>query len=234
MRWQLSLPWHARRQPAVKRAASVSTIHATIDGENLYQPRVGFNYKLDSARPTQFRGGFGLFRAQRPVSGWAIHTRTPVWSQNITCTSAAGTQRQVVSSNPDQPKRPANCAVVQPRSLTPVCFAVDEGNLAFEHELPWMGLIGAGRAYAYKPNDLLRAEHGRLPPPVAMAVHCALARTPTRPGVLECNRWRVDRCANCSALTKAGSNAAFGQVLMAKNTDEAIERADPVGARPAT
>ncbi|MEI6737893.1 MAG: TonB-dependent receptor, partial [Pseudomonadota bacterium] len=34
----------------------------TIDGEDLFQPRVGFNYSFDSTRPMQLRGGFGLFQ----------------------------------------------------------------------------------------------------------------------------------------------------------------------------
>ncbi|MEJ7807312.1 MAG: TonB-dependent receptor, partial [Telluria sp.] len=33
----------------------------TIDGDSLVQPRMGFNYTFASARPTQVRGGVGLF-----------------------------------------------------------------------------------------------------------------------------------------------------------------------------
>jgi outer membrane receptor protein involved in Fe transport len=39
----------------------------TIDGESLFQPRVGFNYTFDSERPSQLRGGVGLFSGQSPT-----------------------------------------------------------------------------------------------------------------------------------------------------------------------
>ncbi|MDT9071303.1 hypothetical protein, partial [Escherichia coli] len=34
----------------------------TPDGSTLWQPRLGFNYTFDSERPTQLRGGIGLFQ----------------------------------------------------------------------------------------------------------------------------------------------------------------------------
>src|SRR5690606_30557133 len=34
----------------------------TMDGKKLVQPRFGFNYTFDTERPTQLRGGFGLFQ----------------------------------------------------------------------------------------------------------------------------------------------------------------------------
>ncbi|GGY50155.1 TonB-dependent receptor [Pseudoduganella albidiflava] len=34
----------------------------TLDGQKLWQPRVGFNYNFDTARRTQIRGGAGLFQ----------------------------------------------------------------------------------------------------------------------------------------------------------------------------
>src|SRR3970040_1094585 len=34
----------------------------TVDGKSLVQPRAGFNYTFDSERPTQLRGGVGLFQ----------------------------------------------------------------------------------------------------------------------------------------------------------------------------
>ncbi len=55
--------WRAPRRPVVRPVVSASTTTHTIDGENLYQPRVGFNYKFESARPTQIARWF------RPVPG---------------------------------------------------------------------------------------------------------------------------------------------------------------------
>ena len=54
----------------------------TIDGQDLFQPRAGFNYTFDSERPMQLRGGVGLFQGaaanvwlSNPFSNTGVATR---------------------------------------------------------------------------------------------------------------------------------------------------------------
>lgn len=127
----------------------------TIDGNGLLQPRFGFNYNIDASRPTQLRGGIGLF------SGAAAN----VWLANPFQNNGGVTLGEVFSSNGNgivfspninaQPGIPAPGAATCPG--TPArCngpFDVVDGdleqpsvwkaNLAFEHELPWHGIIGS-------------------------------------------------------------------------------------------
>ncbi|MFW6353142.1 MAG: TonB-dependent receptor [Verrucomicrobiota bacterium] len=63
--------------------------NATIDGEMLFAPRVGFNYQLDEESGTQLRGGIGLFAGRSPA----------VWIANAFTNNGATTNR--VTFDPD-------------------------------------------------------------------------------------------------------------------------------------
>lgn len=133
----------------------------TIDGQDLYQPRVGFNYSFDSARPMQVRGGLGLFQGaaanvwlSNPFSNSGMATRVlGCGSQNGFVFAACG---DVSIFSADPTKQPtnfgsppaANVDFLQPGLGQP---AVWKGNLAFEHELQWNGLV-VGAEYLYTKN----------------------------------------------------------------------------------
>jgi hypothetical protein len=122
----------------------------TIDGQDLYQPRFGFNYSFDTARATQIRGGVGLFQGaaanvwlSNPFSNTGVATRV------IGCGTSGFSACQAVDGtfNIDPTKQPtsfagatpaANVDFLQPGLGQP---AVWKANLAFDHELPWFGLI---------------------------------------------------------------------------------------------
>ena len=135
----------------------------TIDGNELFQPRFGFNYTFDSERPTQLRGGVGLFQgaaanvwignsfqnagftpqiygirienvdpANRPDM-WADFPFTP--DPNNQPIVASGQQMTVNIMDPD---------LEQP--------SVWKANLAFEHELPWHGIVFGAEALFTKVN----------------------------------------------------------------------------------
>jgi hypothetical protein len=202
----------------------------TIDGENLYQPRFGFNYKLESARPTQVRGGFGLFQGAA-MSVWLgnPYQNTGMATQNITCASSAGTCPTTDGFfNPDPTKQPTSVPAVIPAmkvdALSPNLAqpSVWKANLAIEHELPWMGLIVSAEYLRFQTKSAIYYEELNMGAPTATG-------SDGRPMYYGPNAyntacWNANGAliggANCSALTKAGSNAAFGQVLMAKNTDK--------------
>lgn len=122
----------------------------------LIQPRFGFNYNFDSERPTQLRGGVGLFQGDAPQ----------VWVGN----SFANTGLNYASYNfttyrPDLPFSPD--ASTQPVPTTPgssaqsVNFVGDDfklpslwkANLALDHELPWYGIVASAELLVTKVKD---------------------------------------------------------------------------------
>lgn len=203
----------------------------TIDGENLYQPRFGFNYKLESARPTQVRGGFGLFQGAA-MAVWLgnPYQNTGVAVLNYTCSStgqACPTNDGFFSINPQQ--QPTNVGASIPAMKVDALStdlaqpSVWKGNLALEHELPWNGLIFGAEYMRTRTKDAIYYQELNLGAPTKTG-------SDGRPlywqaNAYNVNCWDVAKGAlngqsNCSARTKAGSNAAFSQVLMATKTDK--------------
>ena len=134
---------------------------STINGQYLIQPRFGFNYTFDSTRPMQLRGGFGLFQGAA-ANVWLINPfqNTGVATGTIGCSgfgNASATRppcpvagglfkgdpaAQV--NNLGAPPAP-NVDFLEQGLGQP---AIWKANLAFEHELPWFGIV-AGAEYLY-------------------------------------------------------------------------------------
>ncbi|MGH9799792.1 MAG: TonB-dependent receptor, partial [Blastocatellia bacterium] len=125
----------------------------TLDGNTLVQPRFGFNYTFDSDRPTQLRGGFGLFEGaaasvwlSNPYSNNGIATR--VIGCGITGFGSCPTTGGLFSPDPNaQPTTspPLPVGTVGAANVDFLSEDLDQpsvwkANLAFEHELPfWNG-----------------------------------------------------------------------------------------------
>lgn len=143
----------------------------TLDGNNLFQPRVGFNYTFDSERPTQLRGGFGLFEGaaanvwlSNPYSNTGIATRiTGCGGSFAACNGAV-----IFSPNPDtQPvfagsPPAANVDFLSTELAQP---SVWKYNLAFEHELPFWGMTFAAEFIRTEVNDAIYYKHLNLGQP---------------------------------------------------------------------
>lgn len=147
----------------------------TIDGNGLLQPRVGFNYTFDSERPTQLRGGVGLF------SGAAAN----VWLANPYQNNGGITLGEFFSStgagivfSPDPNNQPGTR--VDPNNPTPggpldlvdgdlKQPAVWKANLAIEHELPWWGIVGSAELLLTSVKEGLYYENLNLGRPSLQA-----------------------------------------------------------------
>lgn len=116
----------------------------TIDGKSLFQPRVGFNYTFDSERPTQLRGGFGLFRGaaasvwlSNPYSNNGIAYQDYFFSNGTGVTFVPDPDDQLSAFSPNTPSRQSidfiDSELGQPSAW--------KTNLAVEHELPWYGVV---------------------------------------------------------------------------------------------
>jgi Carboxypeptidase regulatory-like domain len=203
----------------------------TIDGESLFQPRFGFNYTFDSKRPMQLRGGFGLFQGaaanvwlSNPYSNTGVATRV-VGCGTLgfpACPSTGGT----FSANPDaQPVNfagatpAANVDFIEPGLGQP---SVWKANLAFEHQLPWWGIVASAEYIYTKTNTGIYYQHLNL-------------GAPTRTGQDGRQLFYTDQAYNPACWTATGgtitntpactgfrsralSNPNFNQVLLASKT----------------
>ena len=120
---------------------------ATLDGNNLVQPRVGFNWDLgDRETRRQLRGGFGLFQGAA-ANVWLSNpfSNTGVAVAQINCPSF--TACSSVTFNPNINAQPAvpgtppapNVDLLSPGMEQP---SVWKANLAFETELPALPVVG--------------------------------------------------------------------------------------------
>lgn len=125
-------------------------------GDFLIQPRFGFNYTFDTDRPTQLRGGVGLFQGDAPQ----------VWIGNsYSNTGFNYNAYSYTSYNPALPFSPNKDT--QPIPTTPgsatqgVSFVGDDfklpslykANIALDHELPWYGIVASAELLVTKVKD---------------------------------------------------------------------------------
>ncbi|MDP1902413.1 MAG: TonB-dependent receptor [Rubrivivax sp.] len=120
----------------------------TLDGNNLVQPRVGFNWNPGLERRSQLRGGFGLFQGaaanvwlSNPFSNTGAAT-AQFNCANFDACKAAGA---VFSPNPaTQPALTGTPPAAAVDALSPGLEqpSVWKANLAFESELPPLAVVG--------------------------------------------------------------------------------------------
>ena len=202
----------------------------TFDGNKLWQPRVGFNYKFDSARPMQLRGGVGLFQGaaatvwmSNPFSNPGVATRTVTCNTSSTrCPATDGTfspnvdaQRAVAGA----PAR-ANVDILSPDLKQP---SIWKANLAFEHELPWSGLVFGAELLATQNKDAIYYQNLNLGAPTrtgtdGRALFYGAAGYNQNCFTFTNNAISIAR--TCSTTPRALQNNAYGNVLLAKATDK--------------
>lgn len=202
----------------------------TIDGKELIQPRFGFNYTFDSDRPTQLRGGFGLFQGaaanvwlSNPYSNTGVTTRIIGCGGSFGVACTAGTFNPNPATQPIPPGTPptANVDFLSPDLRQP---SVWKANLAFEHELPWWNMVfGAEYVQTQVENGIYYrflnlGDATRLGPDGR-----PLFYTPQgyNPACWTTTGGTINTGATCTGFrTRARSNAAFNNVLLAENTNK--------------
>jgi len=218
----------------------------TIDNQRLVQPRVGFNYRFDQQpRPTQVRGGFGLFQGaaatvwmSNPFSNPGVATRF------VSCSTTGATKCPLTggtfSADPDhQPSissatPAANVDFLDPSLRQP---SIWKSNLAFETELPWYGVVFSSEYMYTKNKDSIYYRNLNLGAPTAigkdgrqlfwnqggMDASCYTAANGT-----------VTVRSGC-VTSKALSNLAYNNVLLAARTDKGDARVATLSlSRPMT
>ena len=206
----------------------------TIDGQNLVQPRLGFNLNLDTEdkRKQQVRGGLGLFQGaaasvwlSNPFSNTGVAiTSTGCGGSFAACSSAGG---QFSADVNNQPKfslatPAANVDVIEKGLGQP---AVWKANLAWDAELPFWGLTAGAEWLHTQVKQGIYYKHLNL-------------GTVTKTGTdgrdlyynangYNTNCWSATGSTNSSGagcagvpIAKALNNASFGNVLLASKTNK--------------
>ena len=131
----------------------------TFSGGFIIQPRFGFNYTFDSERQTQLRGGVGLFQGDAPQV-WVgnayqstglnyiaysnyrncAYTGPAPSSPNATCLTTPFNPNGLSPTVPPSATANRNVNVIAQDFELP---SVWKANLAFDHELPWHGIVAS-------------------------------------------------------------------------------------------
>ncbi|MDQ3510447.1 MAG: carboxypeptidase regulatory-like domain-containing protein, partial [Pseudomonadota bacterium] len=167
---RLDVPKIDDRPPANPGASAVFGFDNTntIDGNELLQPRAGFNYTFDSDRPTQLRGGLGLFAG----------TAANVWLANPFQNNGGVTLGEFFSSsgagivfspdpdnqpgsrqNPNAPTLNGPLDLIDPNLKQP---AVWKANLAIDHELPWWSVVASAELLLTSVEEAIYYENLNL------------------------------------------------------------------------
>ncbi len=194
----------------------------------LFQPRFGFNYTFDSARPTQLRGGIGLFQGASPnvwIAGAYQNTGLNYLEFDL------NNPGPIFTSNTNPPYTPApnpacfptptlaSCArqnvdILEPGLALPSSW---KANLAFEHQLPWQGIVFSAELLLTQVKDGIYIER--------LDLYNAAGGGARNPG-----NDRRDLFWNFAAANGAGISGAtgarssrpigVGDVLLLRNTDK--------------
>ena len=141
----------------------------TYSGDFIFQPRLGFNYTFDSDRPTQLRGGVGLFQGDAPqvwisnsyqstglnyvaYSNYRHCDYTGVLPNNVnsTCLTTPFNPDGLDPTIPPAASANRNVNVISPEFDLP---SVWKANFAIDHELPWHGIVGSAELLLTSVKD---------------------------------------------------------------------------------
>lgn len=143
--------------------------NTTGTGNTTVAPRLGFSYKLPAGflkwllgdRPTQIRGGIGLFQGTNPAV-WVANAFDTAGALNAVQkggSTSSTTNPTVATFNPNPnyvqtlppPGAPTpNIDTIDPNYRTPTSW---KDNLAIDHTLPWFNLVLTGEI------DLIQVQH---------------------------------------------------------------------------
>jgi hypothetical protein len=211
---------------------------STPDGTKLFQPRFGFNYRFNTPRMMQVRGGAGLFQGAA-LSVWLAnpYQNAGIATRSIQCSGSGATRCPNVdgtfSPNPDTQKSvngaasTASVDLLDPGLRQPSNW---KANLAFEMELPWYGLVAGVEALYIKTKDGITYQNLNLGNATATGTDGRQLFWNANGGLLQ-KCWNVGNnsvstATGCTTTAKALSNLGYGNVLMATGTDKGESRVE--------
>ncbi|MGY0559136.1 TonB-dependent receptor [Luteimonas sp. A277] len=197
----------------------------TVD-KKLWQPRFGFNYTFDSDRPTQLRGGVGLFQGGNPN----VWLAGPFSNTGLNFDTYDLRDDNVPAFSPNLPPAiPAGSAapplitadMIEPGLALP---SIWKANLAFDHELPWYGVVASAELLLTKNKNALWFDRIDVGTPTAFgqdgrAIYWNEAgRDPTNAGRFGMTHGQE------GAGNRANKHPEVAQAIVIRNTDEGSAR----------
>jgi hypothetical protein len=199
----------------------------TLDGEKVVQPRLGFNYALDPVdkRKSQVRGGVGLFMGSA-ASVWMTNPfqNTGAATANFSC-GGGSTACNTIKFSADPNAQPtvvgsppaANVDFLAPGVGQPSVWKL---NLAWDGELPWMGLVAGAEWLHTKVDQGLYYRYLNLGPVISTSpldgremYYNAAGRSP-----LCYSNGNDSSSSSCGRLVKALNNNAYGNVTVVEKS----------------
>jgi hypothetical protein len=187
----------------------------------------------------QLRGGFGLFQGaaatvwmSNPFSNPGVATRIVTCSTTSAtrCPTGDGTFTPDVTAQRSVPgvTPAANVDILSPDLKQP---SIWKANLAFEHELPWGGLVFGAELLATQNKSAIFYQNLNVGAPTAIGTDGrelyysanGLNRNATTGAFQNCYTFSNNSqglVGGCQATAKARSNLGYGNVLLAKGTDK--------------
>jgi len=196
--------------------------------KSLVQPRVGFNYTFDSDRPTQLRGGVGLFGGAAPnvwLAGAYQNTglnyieydqRNPP----VGTFTPDGNNPYVPAGGPASARQ--NVDIIAPGTRLP---SVWKANLAFDHELPWYGIVASAEVLMTKVKDGIYFDRLDVSAPTTFgpdgrAIYWnAAGRNPANSRIQNGTNFGITT-GTSGANDRANRPTDMGDVLVMRNTDK--------------
>ena len=211
--------------------------NTVLPEKKLFQPRVGFNYTFDTDRPTQLRGGVGLFGGAAPnvwLAGAYQNTGLNYVEYDLKGSAAPDFDPTVPPSTSGLTPTAArqNVDIIAPGTRLP---SVWKANLAFEHELPWYGVVASAELLVTKVKDALYFERLDLMDPTFTATWDdrnsywnAAGRNPVNAGRFGMEAGKING-KNCTTAQVSGGLCPdvkgnrpgdIGDVMLLRNTDK--------------
>lgn len=138
-----------------------------FESKFLVQPRFGFNYTFDTDRPTQLRGGVGLFQGDSPQV-WISNSYSATGFNTSVYNRTAYDPTLPFSADKDSQPTPTGAgSAVQNVNFVGNDFklpSIYKANLALDHETPWYGIVASAELLVTKVKDGLFYQNLNLGP----------------------------------------------------------------------
>lgn len=204
----------------------------TYSGDYIIQPRFGFNYTFDWERQTQLRGGVGLFQGDAPqvwvgnaysntgmnyiaygtpnsYSATNVNTINCVWV--VDTGPRGGHCANNINFSPDGLNQPIPAGGAGVRNVNAISKDFDlpsvwKGNLAFDHVLPWYGIVASAELTLSDVKNGIFYRSLNVGPGFIGPDGRVLYWNPSSP--------------NKNATSRFGNNSYFGDVYLLENTNK--------------
>jgi len=210
----------------------------TVDGNNLYSPRLAFNYTFDSKLPSQLRGGVGLFQGaaanvwlSNPFTntgfGYTDYNFSSIPSDQVFGFDPnPANQIDLVNANDGARVGAQSLDFIDPGLGQP---SVWKANLAFDQELPLWGMVASAELVVSQVKEGIYYQNLNLGSSTAIgqdgrAIYWnAAGLNPdnwNRLGENCLNETTGNGCERVSTRSKANANSAFGDAIIARPTSK--------------